>query len=186
MLNLRTLQVIEYILHKENLISMTKLLKYLYIIDKRAVNNLGYDLTDGQYFVWKMGPVYKEVYQVLKDQKTITDKFEIKRKGAKTRLSLNGTISNLGNLKKEFSINELNLLDSVLTEYSACDAKDMISELHEPDTLWYKIAEKYNLLDAFSKTDLKTTSYEINLEELIKDNNKLAHYREIKDNLQLI
>ncbi len=157
--------VINLILHLaseiEN-INITKLLKLLYLVDERAMIELGVRITWQNYSVWKNGPVLAELYNDLKYNKP-----EKLFQYIETKETKNGTII----LPKKkaalgcFSISELNLINSVVNDYKNKSANWLVNFLHEKGTLWEKIVTEKQL--NFNTT--KTSNYTIDLESLIKN-----------------
>lgn len=186
-MNDRLKYLIEYIASIERGISLTKLLKYLFVIDATAVTQLGYDITESNYRAWKMGPVNFRAYDIIRNQRNVGFKnLEITYDGNRYYLSLNSP-----EIKEEvinqFSKAEIRIIDSVLKEYASCSAEDMINELHEPGSLWHNTVVANNLLNDFETNKLSTSDIILNFEELLlNDSKKLEQYREIKENETII
>ena len=146
-------------------VSMTKLLKLLFIIDRESIKKTGIELTSSVYKVWEKGPVNAFGY------------IEIRRHGGGefteyinvNEVQSNFQITSTGNFNINiFSRNELNLVEHLIKEYHACSAEDMINELHEEGTLWHNAVVENNLKDHFN-SGTSVSDVELDFKEIIKE-----------------
>ena len=146
-------------------VSMTKLLKLLFIIDRESIKKTGIELTSSVYKVWEKGPVNDFAYN------------EIRRHGGGefteyinvNEVQSNFQITSTGNFNINiFSRNELNLVEHLIKEYHACSAEDMINELHEEGTLWHNAVVENNLKDHFN-SGTSVSDVELDFKEIIKE-----------------
>lgn len=146
--------------------SMTRLLKFLYLIDERSIKTLGYSISDQKYQLWQMGPVLQFLYKDLahNNGKIFSDVLNVKYHGNKCKL----TSKHIGiDHPSELSKKELEIINNVIEEYFNCTTKDIISELHNENSLWRKTAKENDLLETLENGDLKTTPIELNFKDLL-------------------
>lgn len=157
---------IVYLTQKIGVVSKTKLLKLIYLIDEHSVKKFGIPFFGLDYRVWQAGPVNQDIYAETSSSPEILKEY----------ITLNCTPTGecFINISKqfdsdEFSENEISLMDEVIKEYGHLKAQQLVDLCHEPGTLWYKIAEEKGLLDKFKNRTLNTTNFEINLFDLVKN-----------------
>ena len=158
-------------------LSMTKALKLLYLIDETSYMRTGVSVTWLDYKVWEMGPVAEELYNELRYDQSIlqngeainlegfirTEKSE--GSGGQTQIIIHPQNHyDLG----EFSLYEMELIDNVIDRFGTYTAKQLISLLHEENTLWHKYVSDNNLKLNFQVYG-KKSNYTIDFAELIKD-----------------
>jgi uncharacterized phage-associated protein len=162
-------------------ISMTKALKLLYLIDETSYMRTGVPVTWLDYKVWEMGPVAEELYNELRYDQSLhqngeminleafisTEKKEIADGQIQIAIYPKGA-AYMG----EFSAFETELIDNVIDRFGTYSAKQLISLLHEENTLWHKSVANNNLLLNF-KVYSKKSNHSIDFAELIKDDSML-------------
>jgi uncharacterized phage-associated protein len=156
---------------------MTKALKLLYLIDETSYMRTGVSVTWLDYKVWEMGPVAEELYNELRyDQSLLqngepinlekfiqTEKLERPGEHAQITIRPNGQYN-----LDEFSEYEIELIDNVIDRFGPYTAKQLISLLHEKNTLWHKYVTDNDLALSFEVYG-KKSNYTIDFAELIKD-----------------
>jgi len=146
-------------------LSKTKLLKLIYLTDELSVKSRGIPFFNLEYKIWQKGPVNVDLYSEFTSTPTILKDF------IKLEFTDRGETYIKGKIKfddGEFSDNEMNLLDLIISAYGDFTANKLVELCHRPNTLWHKIAEEKGLLEAFKTGKLTTTDFEINLQEYIK------------------
>jgi uncharacterized phage-associated protein len=157
-------------------LSMTKLLKLLYLIDETAYFRTGVPVTWLDYKVWEMGPVAEELYNELRYDQSLmqngetinlepfifTEKGEYKGQPVIT-IRPKGAFY-LG----EFSAFEKELVDNIIDRFGTYTASQLIQLLHEENTLWHKYVSDKDLKLNF-KVYGKKSNHTIDFAELIKD-----------------
>lgn len=169
--------VLNYLASNVNVLSMTKALKLLYIIDETSIKETGSPLTWLDYKVWEMGPVAIDIYNEIKHKQhicyqgkdiTITDYVDLsivdnnKREEIylKPKIDFNERI---------FNKYEMNLLYLTVFKFGNWTAKELIDYLHEENSLWHKSVKEHNLEEVFANGN-KKTNYSIEFNELIANN----------------
>ena len=132
--------------HTSNL-SKTKLLKLLYFMEEYSVRRYHTPFLGLPFEVWQAGPVVKDVFIDLSETPVILDGYVAKQiKGDSTYILPTKEFCD-----DEFSDNDLIVMQEVMKKYGNKTAKELVALTHRKGTLWYNLACKENLLDAFSK-----------------------------------
>jgi hypothetical protein len=171
----RLVNIIAYI---ENIdaktLGLTRLLKYLYIIDEKSVKAIGVPVTNLEYYVAENGPLADQLRVCMLNKSDIftkhfkidISKFEnLFKSVSNEKCDIVSLISspNLDVLSRF----EINLINETVEKYRGVDTNDIIKELHAEGTLWQKIVEKNKI--EFQYNISKVTEYKINFEDLISD-----------------
>lgn len=162
--------LVAIITKKEGRVYLTRLLKLIYIIDKRSFLQSGIELTDSEYLLWKNGPVNDRIYidvnsdnsDYLKNYVNVTSD-----SSGTAFTSLDGYVDQ-GN----FSKNELMLIEDVIIEYSAMPTNKIIEELHKEGSLWHETSVEKGCLDAFNESKITTTNHTLDFKKLIPADDK--------------
>ena len=173
--------LIAYLATEIQPLSLTKLLKLLFIIDERAMLKSGAPITWLEYKAWGEGPVARDIYDEVK--------FDIKTVIGNKSLSLNEFISvtkefnanrnqeEVNLLPKKYSLAEFSrfekeLISGVIAEYGKLPAARLIELLHSKDSLWNKTVVRNNLQYDFAAYG-KKSDVTIHLGELIQEDDFL-------------
>lgn len=158
-------------------LSMTKLLKLLYLIDETAYARTGAPITWFDYKVWKMGPVAEELYNELRYAQNIAFHGETLNLDAYIRTEKR-TTGDAGEQIFIYQVNppdlgifsgfELDLIQKIIDRFGSYTARQLINLLHEQDSLWHK-AVKNNQLDQNFKMYGSKSNHTIDFSELIQD-----------------
>ncbi len=168
--------VLNYLASNIEILSMTKALKLLYIIDETSIKETGTPITWLDYKVWEMGPVAIDVYNEIKRKEylcyhgkqitfddyvelSIVDKNDREEIYIKPKVEFN---------KQIFNKYELDLFYMTVFKFGNWTAPELINYLHEEGSLWDKVVKQHNLDEHFEKVN-KTTNYSIVFTELIED-----------------
>ena len=154
--------LITYLSEKIPNINITKLLKLLYLIDENAMISYGMRITWLDYSAWKNGPVLAELYNDLKYNKP-ADLFQYI--GTKTIGKETIILPKVKTNLDCFSRKGIRVINSIINDYKDKSASWLVNFLHKKGTQWSKTVTK-NKINFEHK---KTSSYLINLENLIKD-----------------
>jgi uncharacterized phage-associated protein len=158
-------------------LNMTKALKLLYLIDETSYMRTGVSVTWLDYKVWEMGPVAEELYNELRyDQSLLQNGEPINLEGfieTEKTDGFNGQTQIIIHPKGsyqlgDFSPYEKELIDNIIDRFGTYTAKQLISLLHEENTLWHKYVSDNNLKLNF-KVYGKKSNHTIDFAELIKD-----------------
>lgn len=167
--------LLNYLSTKIPNLSVTKMLKLLYLIDETAYTRSGAPITWLDYKVWEMGPVAEEVYAELKyNQKLVKNNTPINLDNYITtqkKVGDNGveliTIypNNTYNLDN-FSEFEAELIDNIIDRFGSYSATELIKLLHAENSLWHKKVQNHNLDNNF-KLYGKKSNHTLDFSELI-------------------
>lgn len=168
--------VLNYFASNIEMLSMTKTLKLLYILDETAIRETGSPITWLDYKVWEMGPVAIDIYNEIKRKEIVcyhgkelsVDEYidlEVVSKKDKEEIYLKP--------KKEFNKSifnkyELDLLYITVFKFGNWNSKDLIDYLHKENSLWHKSVKEHNLEERFAKGN-RITNYSIEFSELLQD-----------------
>ncbi|MEY3241849.1 MAG: hypothetical protein RIR11_3288 [Bacteroidota bacterium] len=160
-------------------LSLTKLLKLLYIADENAMRETGIPITWLEYRVWKHGPVPADIYQEIKHGEKMTigehlisldDYISIEKKDSPKRPEQEDVFilpkgqDDLSSL----SSYEIELLNRVIKDFGGTNAAELVNYLHREDSLWYK-AVKENKLDINFELYQNTSNHIIDFSDLIEE-----------------
>jgi uncharacterized phage-associated protein len=168
--------LLNYLSTHIQMLSMTKALKLLYLIDETAYSRTGVPVTWVDYKVWEMGPVAEELYEELRNERflmengqriSLEDYVQTKRTDYQGREFI--IIEPKGTPQMDsFSPFELELISNIVERFGSYTAKQLIDLLHEQDTLWHKEVKDNNLESNF-KIYGKKSNHTIDFSQLIKD-----------------
>jgi len=170
-----------YLSEKIPQLSKTKLLKLLYLLDEYSIKEYGIPFLGLEYEIWKLGPVPRDLYIALSENNQLGEL----SKYIKLIFNKNGEANIVSNQKfndDEFSQNDLKLLSFIANFFANYSAKELVNILHNKEKLWYKTAQKNNLIDKFSSQTTNSSTHKINFEDLFSQQDyRLNIYKEHKD-----
>ncbi|HMX38733.1 MAG TPA: Panacea domain-containing protein [Saprospiraceae bacterium] len=160
-------------------LSLTKLLKLLYITDETAMRETGTPITWLEYRVWKRGPVPAEIYQEIKHGEKMTigghlvsldDYIQVKKQESPRRP---GQEEVFIEAKGEDDLSmlsdyEIQLLHQVIGQFGSMNAGELVNFLHEEGSLWHKAVQEHKL-DTNFELFQNTSNCIIDFSELIED-----------------
>jgi uncharacterized phage-associated protein len=169
--------LLNYLSTKSPNLSLTKLLKLIYLIDETSYSRTGSPITWFDYKVWKMGPVAEELYNELKfDQSLVQNGVKINlEKFIKTEYTFISGYSQLTILPvgdynlDDFSPFEVALMDNIIEKFSSCSAAQLVDILHTQGTLWHQSVNE-NKLDLNFAVYGNKSNHTIDFSQLIKEN----------------
>lgn len=161
-----------YIAKHTDMLSKTKLIKLLYIMEEKMVERHHTPFLAIPYEIWHLGPVQKDLFADLSDQLFLMHDYlepytMDSNKFFKARKEF---------CDDEFSQQEITIMDEVLAEFGKCTAAQLVSHLHREDSLWYKTAQKYGALEWFDNGLCNNTDIKIDFGELIDLEHREAYY----------
>ncbi len=165
-----------YIATKIKGISKTKVLKLLYILDEISIKNSGIPFLNLKYKVWKFGPVSEDIFIDLSTSPTLLKGY------------IDSKIDEHGNkeihpLKKfnddEFSQNNLELLNFVISNFGTKSANELILYTHREKAPWHNSAVEHSVLELLNNEEISNTEFLIDFKDLIAhDERKLSIYED--------
>lgn len=164
-------------------LSLTKLLKLLYITDETAMQETGTPITWLEYRAWKHGPVPAEIYQEIKHGEKLTigrrlfsldNYIQIKRQESPKRMGQEEVyIIAIGEDDLSMlSAYEVELLDKVIQQFGNMNATELIDYLHEEGSLWHKAVQEHKL-DTNFELFQNTSNCIIDFSDLIEEDELL-------------
>lgn len=172
--------LLAYIAEKNPGIHLRKLLKLVYLIDEKFMEERGFPLTWFNYQAWEKGPVAPEVYAVKGSAFSLYVKCQKNNEG-KNIVTPVLTHDYLINKQMEaYSLYEKDIIDSVIKAYSDKTADELSDITHQEDSLWSTIVREKGVVFVDGKSDV-----EIPLARLNEgDEEKSAIYGEALDYMQ--
>ena len=136
----KMIQVVNHVIDRyEGTINYTKLIKELYLADKKCLLKHGYSISENQFVCMKFGPVLEDLYQLIRQQypdkavQAVWDSYYYTSSRDLIRVS--------GNRLPEdrLSANEITVLDEVDGEYHSWGYSALIDLVHNravcPETI---------------------------------------------------
>ncbi len=165
-----------YIAQKIGELSKTKILKLLYILDELSIKKSGIPFFNLKYKVWKFGPVSEEIFIDLSSDITL----------------LKGYVERTADIVKpiaefnddEFSDNDIELLDFVISEFGDKSAKDLVYYTHRKNSPWYNTAKDNAVLELLEREEISNTELLIDMSSLIRHDKRkqLVYYDYLETN----
>lgn len=169
-----------YIAKKIPLLSKTKALKLLYLMEDYSVKRFQQPFLGLPFEVWQAGPVIKDVFIDLSQTPTFLSNYiTTETKENQTFIKAKKDFSD-----DEFSDNDIIVMDDIIKKYGNKTAKQLVEITHDKNGLWYKTSEKYNLLEPFKNKQINNSNFEIDLSEQLPECERLF-YKEQLDFLNM-
>lgn len=161
-------------------INLRKLLKILYLIDERFMEQRGFPLTWFDYYAWAKGPVAPEVYEI---KNGAFPEYVKCHKDEEGKNIVEAVLTHKYHVLKQmdvFSPYEMEVIDGAVFQYADMSA-DQLSELtHEKGSIWYRVVTENGL----SFEDSKQTTVPVPLTMLNEGNaDKQEIYEDAKWNM---
>lgn len=160
-----------YLSEKIGKLSKTKFLKLIYILDEISVSSTGVPFFNLKYKVWKFGPVAEPIFIDLSSEMSLLTPYISNKDGCiSPKKKFNDD---------EFSDNDIDLLEKVITMFGKKSAKELVDYTHRENSLWRKTAKKNKVLELLENESINNTDFFINLGDLVaKDVRKKAIYED--------
>lgn len=141
-------------------VPMRKMLKLLYLIDENAVRTRSIPLTWLTYYAWAKGPVAADVYY-SKESHLFSDYVDVKST-ADGKIRFYPCSSHVD--MADFSKVELQIIDSVISEYGTMSSDELTEMTHQPDSLWSKVVRDNGIV---FDSEHKTSDVVVALDDLL-------------------
>lgn len=142
-----------------------KILAILFITEESSVKKFGIPFFNIDFYLWKMGPVAKDLYIDLSEPSPfLLRQFIAVNVNAPTYTVLNSFNAN------EFSDNDLELFDQVISYAESLSAEELLMRLRGSDSLWRMNAIRNDILHILEFESLVSSDYKINFELLFENN----------------
>jgi len=169
-----------YIAQRVSMLSKTKLLKLLYLMEEYSVKRFKTPFLGLPFEVWQAGPVVKDLFIDLSETPILLDGYvEKEMDEGKTYIKAARPFSD-----DEFSDNDMIVMDDILRHYGKMTAKQLVEETHRKDGLWYATAERNHLLEGFEQKVTNNSDCQIDLGECLTGCSQ-EFYREQMDFLKM-
>jgi len=157
LLNDKIGNIIRYFSSQVSHLSLTKLLKLLYLTDETAMRETGSPVTWLEYRAWKNGPVPADIYQEIKHGEkmlignhliALDDYIAVERKPNPWRKESEEVVYIRPKGEPDFSKfsdYETDLLNRILQDYGHRTATQLVDLLHREGSLWHQVVEKNRL-----------------------------------------
>jgi uncharacterized phage-associated protein len=158
-------------------LSKTKLLKLLYILDELSIKRSGIPVLDLKFKTWKFGPVSEDIFIELSSEATFLKGY-LKKVSEGEHMYIEPAV---GFNDDEFSQNDIELMDEVISTFGEKTAKELISYTHRPNAPWHISATKNGVLEFLNNEEINNTEFVVDMAELIRhDERKLQLYQDFK------
>lgn len=125
----------------------TEILKLLFLMEERMVQQYHIPFLAIPFSVWRLGPVSVDVFEELSDGPVLLDEF--------ISLQLIGTGAKVITKKEfddeEFSDAELAMMQQIMDKYGHMNSEELIAETHKEGSLWQITALEHGLLKDFEE-----------------------------------
>lgn len=129
----KLIQVVNHVIDRySGTINYTKLIKELYLADKKCLLKHGYSISENAFVCMKYGPVLEDLYQLIRQQypdkaiQAVWDSYFYTSSRELVRLTDNRLPED------RLSANEIAVLDEIDAKYHAWTYSALIDEVHNP------------------------------------------------------
>lgn len=169
---------IVYLAQKVPDLSKTKLLKLLYFLEESFVRKYNIPFLNLEYEVWQAGPVARDVFIDLSDEPLLLDKYITTEKdNNSTYIKAVSEFSD-----DEFSDNEIEMLDFVISKFGKLTAKELVDLAHRKGSNWYQIAKEKGLLERFESKLANSSEEKIDFTWYLDESGKLIYIEQVTFN----
>jgi len=173
--------LLHIIAKKHNPFYLTRLLKLLYLIDEKSVQEIGVPVTNFEYRVAEKGPLIVDLWKNLKENNLFDDYIEV------TTVEMGEgddrfKITPISEPKEKlFSDYELQLINNVVRDYKGWKTEDIINYIHNDEkSLWKHIVDT----NSVKFNAQKISEYKINFREHIKNDETLSDFFDVYHKLR--
>lgn len=135
----------------------TEILKLLFLMEERMVQQYHVPFLGIPFFAWRLGPVSVDVFQELSDGPVILfDYIDIEYVGNNIKVLAKTDFD-----EDEFSDAELKMMKDVMNTYGKMTSEQLIDETHKEGSLWCITVKENNLLEDFNAKRANVSSVEL-------------------------
>lgn len=124
----------------------TEVLKLLFLMEERMVQQYHIPFLAIPFSVWRLGPVSVDVFEELSDGPVLLDEY--------ISLQYNGTGIKILPKREfnddEYSDAELNMMERIMNKYGNMTSEQLVNETHKEGSLWQITAKEHGLLEDFN------------------------------------
>lgn len=130
-----------------------------------SIKKSGIPFFNLKYKVWKFGPVSEELFI---DLSSSTDESFLK-KFIKAKPDISGTLIESNNLfnDDEFSDNDIDLMEFVISKFGNKTANDLVKYTHRVNSVWYNTAKDNSVLELLLNEEINNTELLIEMGDLV-------------------
>ena len=158
----------------------TEILKLLFLMEERMVQQYHVPMLAIPYSVWRLGPVSVDVFEELSDGPVLLSEF--------IALDFNGQGIKVTPKREfnddEFSDAELQVMGQVMEKYGDMNSEQLIAETHKKGSLWYDTAKDHGLLEDFEEKRANSSNIVIDMGRHLCPDHR-AYYEEVLENRQM-
>lgn len=133
----RLIQVVYYILKKyDNTLNYTKLIKLLYLADRKAIDETDSSITEDRYVAMNNGPVLSELYDLIRNRDVKNKKHQDEWNKYFQKDDNNITVKNENISDDKIPLYAFNILDEIDEKYHNYNYGHMINVVHEECPEW--------------------------------------------------
>lgn len=164
-------------------LNKTKILKLLYLIEEKSIKKFGYPFFGFDFQLWKFGPVLKDIYIDLSEEKPQILEAFITKAAYDNKLFIPIVQFN----DDEFSDNDIYMLENIVNFAKNKTASDLVDYTHTENSLWKRSALKNGIFEQLETKQINSTEYLIDFSLLFEnDTFQKERYQNAVDNLQFI
>ena len=158
----------------------TEILKLLYLMEERMLQQYHVPMLAIPFSVWRLGPVSVDVFEELSDGPVLLSEFiTLEFNGQGIRVTPKQEFND-----DEFSDAELQVMEQVMEKYGMMNSDQLVNETHKKGSLWYDTAKDYNLLEDFDQKRANSSNIIIDMgRHLCPDHRE--YYEEVLENRQM-
>lgn len=137
----------------------TEILKLLFLMEERMVQQYHVPFLGIPFLAWRLGPVSVDVFQELSDGPVLLfDYIDIEYIGKNIKVLAKTDFD-----EDEFSDAELKMMQDVMKTYGAMTSEQLIEETHKEGSLWCITVKENGLLEDFNAKRANVSSIELDL-----------------------
>ena len=137
----------------------TEVLKLLFLMEERMVQQYHVPFLGIPFSVWRLGPVSVDVFEELSDGPQLLDDYiTLEPVGIGVRVSAKKAFED-----DEFSDAELRMMNLVMEKYGQMTSDELIEETHRDGGLWKVTAEECGLLEDFNQKRANSSNVVIDM-----------------------
>ena len=143
----------------------TEVLKLLFLMEERMVQQAHVPFLGIPFNAWRMGPVSVDVFEELSDGPVLlADFIALESNGQGIRVTPKKDFCD-----DEFSNQEIQMMEDVMELYGWMNSDQLIAETHKKGSLWHQAVEEAGLLKDFEMNKANTSNVVIDMARGLSD-----------------
>ena len=137
----------------------TEVLKLLFLMEERMVQQYHIPFLGLQFSVWRLGPVSVDVFEELSDGPSLLEDYiSLEFNGQGIRVTPKKDFED-----DEFSDAELKVMEQVMATYGKMNSEELVDETHRDGGLWQLTAKEHGLLEDFEQKRANSSAVVIDM-----------------------